>query len=75
MSLFGFYMIFGISTVVGEPHLSSFQITQIKGSTYADWVSGLGASLGPAAGILVVVSIIDYFVMNLSIRQRLCRER
>jgi len=55
---------FGISTVIGVPLLSSFQVTQIKGATYADWVSGLGASLGPAAGIFVVVSVIAYFMMK-----------
>ena len=65
MSLFAFYMIFfGISTVIGVPLLSSFQVTQIKGSTYADWVSGLGASLGPAAGIMIIVSTIAFFMMK-----------
>ncbi len=63
MTLFGLYMLFfGFSTIVGVPLLSSFQVTQIKGSTYGDWVSSLGASLGPAAGIFVIISIIVYFV-------------
>jgi len=65
MDIFGLYMIFfGISTVVGVPLLSSFQIATIKGSTYADWVSGLAASLGPAAGILITISIVAYFVIK-----------
>ena len=65
MNLFQLYMLFfGISTVIGVPLLSSFQVTQIKGSTWGDWVSGLGASLGPAAGICVVITIISYIIMK-----------
>ena len=65
MNLFQIYMLFfGISTVIGVPLLSSFQITQIKGSTWMDWVSGLGASLGPAAGIFVLITIISYLIMK-----------
>lgn len=65
MNLFQIYMIFfGCTTIIGVPLLSSFQVTQIKGSTWADWVSSLGASLGPAAGIFVVVCLIIFFVMK-----------
>ena len=65
MSLFQIYMLFfGVSTVIGVPLLSSFQVTQIKGSTWGDWVSGLGASLGPAAGIFIVITIISYILMK-----------
>ncbi len=65
MNLFQLYMLFfGVSTVIGVPLLSSFQVTQIKGSTWGDWVSGLGASLGPAAGICVVITIISYIIMK-----------
>ena len=65
MSLFQIYMLFfGVSTVIGVPLLSSFQVTQIKGSTWGDWVSGLGASLGPAAGIFVVITIVSYIMMK-----------
>ena len=35
MDIFGIYMIFlGISTIVGVPMLSSYQVVTIKGSTY-----------------------------------------
>ena len=65
MNLFQIYMLFfGVSTVIGVPLLSSFQVTQIKGSTWGDWVSSLGASLGPAAGIFVVITIISYILMK-----------
>ena len=65
MNLFQLYMMFfGISTVIGVPLLSSFQVTQIKGSTWGDWVSSLGASLGPAAGICVVITVISYIIMK-----------
>ena len=38
MNMFQIYMLFfGISTVIGVPLLSSFQVTQIKGSTWGDW--------------------------------------
>ena len=57
-------LFFGVSTVIGVPLLSSFQVTQIKGSTWGDWVTGLGASLGPAAGIFVVITIITYIMMK-----------
>ena len=61
MNLFSTYLLFfGLSTVVGVPLLSSFQVTQIKGSTWFDWVSNLGTTLGPAAGVFVLISIIVY---------------
>ena len=59
MNLFNIYLIFfSLSTVVGVPLLSSFQITQIKGSTWGDWASNLATTLGPAAGVFVLVFII-----------------
>ena len=61
MSLFGIFLLFfGMSTVIGVPLLSSFQVTQIKGSTWLDWLQHLSTSLGPAAGIFVLVSLIAY---------------
>ena len=65
MNIYGIFMLFfGLSTVIGVPLLSSFQVTQIKGSDYADWLSGLGATLGPAFLIVIIVSIIAYKVME-----------
>lgn len=65
MNLFGTYLLFfGLSTVVGVPLLSSFQVTQIKGSTWADWATHLGTTLGPAAGVLVLISIIVYKMLK-----------
>ena len=65
MDIFGIYMIFlGISTIVGVPMLSSYQVVTIKGSTYGDWLSGLGASLGPAAGIMIIISTVAYFILK-----------
>lgn len=65
MNLFGLYMVFfGLSTVIGVPLLSSFQVTQIKGSTFQDWSSSLVATLGPATGIFIVISIIAYFMLK-----------
>lgn len=65
MNLFGLYMLFfGLSTVIGVPLLSSFQVTQIKGSNFQDWLSTAPLSLGPAAGIFIIISIIVYFLMK-----------
>ena len=65
MNLFQIYMLFfGISTVIGVPLLSSFQITQIKGGTWSEWASSLGASLGPAAGVFIIVTIVSYLIMK-----------
>lgn len=65
MNLFQQFMIyFGMSTIIGVPLLSSFQVTQIKGSTWGDWISGIGGSLGPAAGIFIIISIATYFIMK-----------
>ena len=65
MNLFGTYLLFfGLSTVVGVPLLSSFQVTQIKGSTWADWATHLGTTLGPAAGVFVLISIIVYKMLK-----------
>lgn len=65
MNLFGLYMLFfGLSTIIGVPLLSSFQVTQIKGSGYDDWLSGLAATLGPATGIFIIISVIAYFLLK-----------
>ena len=65
MNLFGIYLLFfGLSTVIGVPLLSSFQVTQIKGSTWVDWVTHLGTSLGPAAGVFILISIIVYRMLK-----------
>ena len=65
MDIFGIYLVFfGFSTVVGVPLLSSFQVTQIKGSTVADWVSGLPVIMGSAILIFIVVSLIAYVIMK-----------
>ncbi len=65
MTLFQLFMFFfALSTVIGVPLLSSFQIVQIKGSNYSDWASSLGASLGPATGIFILISIVTYFMLK-----------
>ena len=65
MNLFGTYLLFfGLSTVIGVPLLSSFQVTQIKGSTWMDWVTHLGTSLGPAAGVFILISIIVWRMLK-----------
>lgn len=65
MNLFNIYLIFfSLSTVVGVPLLSSFQVTQIKGSTWGDWGSNLATTLGPAAGVFVLVSIIVFYMLK-----------
>ena len=65
MNLFGTYLIFfGLSTVVGVPLLSSFQVTQIKGSTWLDWGTHLGTTLGPAGGVFILISIIVYRMLK-----------
>ncbi len=65
MNLFASYMFFfGLSTVIGVPLLSSFQVTQIKGSTWEDWATHLGTTLGPAAGIFIIISIMVYFMLK-----------
>ena len=65
MNLFAIYLIFfSLSTVVGVPLLSSFQVTQIKGSTWGDWGSNLATTLGPAAGVFILISVIVYFMLK-----------
>ncbi len=65
MNLYGIYLLFfGLSTVIGVPLLSSFQVTQIKGSTWMDWASHLGTSLGPAAGVFILISLIVYRMLK-----------
>lgn len=53
-----FMFLFGISTVAGVPLLSSFQVTQIKGSTFSDWSSNLIPTLAPAFGLYILIVII-----------------
>ncbi len=65
MSLFGnFLLFFGLSTVIGVPLLSSFEVTQIKGSTWIDWSSNLVTTLGPAVGVFLIISVIVYFIQK-----------
>ncbi len=65
MSLFAIYLFFfGLSTVIGVPLLSSFQVTQIKGSTWTDWATHLGSTLGPATGIFIIISTIVFFMLK-----------
>ena len=65
MNLFQLYMLLiGISTIIGVPLLSSLQVTQIKGGEWIEWVGSLGATMGPATGISVVIAIIGYRVMK-----------
>ncbi len=65
MSLFLSYLVFfGLSTVIGVPLLSSFQVTQIKGSTWGDWISNVITTVIPAASAFVVISIIVYYMLK-----------
>ena len=65
MNLFSIYLLFfGISTVVGVPLLSSFQVTQIKGSTWLDWIQNIGSTLGSAGGAFILISILVYFMIK-----------
>lgn len=65
MNLFILFMVFfGLSTVIGVPLLSSFQVTQIKGSTWLDWYEHLGSTLIPAGSCFILISIITYFIMK-----------
>ncbi len=65
MNLFQLFMLFfGLSTIVAVPCLSSFQIVQIQGSTYGEWVKSLGASLGPALGIFILICIVTYILLK-----------
>ena len=57
-------LFFGCSTVIGVPLLSSFQVTQIKNSSWADWAGNLGTTLGPAAGIFVIICLITYSIIK-----------
>lgn len=65
MNLFQLYMLlFGISTIIGVPLLSSLQVTQIKGGKWSEWVGSLGVTIGPATGISIIISIVAYIVMK-----------
>ena len=65
MNLFSIYLLFfGISTIVGVPLLSSFQVTQIKGSTWLDWIQNIGTTLGSAGGAFILISILVYFMIK-----------
>ena len=65
MNLFSIYLLFfGISTIIGVPLLSSFQVTQIKGSTWLDWIQNIGSTLGSAGGAFILISILVYFMIK-----------
>ena len=65
MSLFGIYLLFfAISTLVGVPLLSSFQVTQIKGSTWLDWITNIGTTIGSSGGAFILISILVYFLIK-----------
>ena len=65
MNLFSIYLLFfGISTIIGVPLLSSFQVTQIKGSTWLDWIQNIGTTIGSAGGAFIVISILVYFMIK-----------
>ena len=65
MNLFSIYLLFfGISTIIGVPLLSSFQVTQIKGSTWLDWIQNIGTTLGSAGGAFILISVLVYFMIK-----------
>lgn len=65
MNLLGIFMLlFGLSTVLGVPILSLFQVTQVKGEDLAGWAKGLVPTFLPALGIFILVSIIAYFMIK-----------
>ena len=65
MNLFSIYLLFfGISTLVGVPLLSSFQVTQIKGSTWLDWITNIGTTIGSSGGAFILISILVYFLIK-----------
>ncbi len=65
MSIYTIYMVFfGFSTFVGVPLLSSFQVTQIKGSTYSDWLSSMPVTMGATLLIFIVVALIAYSIIK-----------
>ncbi len=69
MTIYTVFMVFfAFSTFVGVPLLSSFQVTQIKGSTYSDWLSSMPVTMGAAVFLFIVVSFIAYFMMKPLVR-------
>ena len=65
MNLLGIFMLlFGLSTVLGVPILSLFQVTQVKGEDLAGWAKGLVPTFLPALGIFILVSVIAYFMIK-----------
>lgn len=65
MNIFSLYSIFFcISTVIGIPLLSYLQIMQIKGSSFQEWISGIGTTLIPAAGLSVIIVVLVYSKMK-----------
>ena len=65
MNLFSTYLLFfGISTIVGVPLLSSFQVTQIKGDSWGYWITHVGSTLGSAGGAFIVISIVVYYMLK-----------
>ncbi|MBR1614483.1 MAG: hypothetical protein IJ673_03285, partial [Treponema sp.] len=65
MNIFALYSIFFcISTVIGIPLLSYLQIMQIKGSSFQEWISGIGTTLIPAAGLSIIIVALVYSKMK-----------
>ncbi len=61
---FSYLIIFGASTLIGVPLLSSFQVTQIHGSTWSYWVHTLGTILSPAVAAFVIIAVIVYYMLK-----------
>ena len=65
MTIYSVFMVFfAFSTFIGVPLLSSFQVTQIKGSTYSDWLSSMPVTLGATILIFIVVSLLAFVIMK-----------
>ncbi|MBR4630590.1 MAG: hypothetical protein IKO57_09135 [Treponema sp.] len=65
MNIFALYSIFFcIATVLGIPLLSYLQIMQIKGNSFQEWISGIGTTLIPAAGLAVIIVALVYSKMK-----------
>ncbi len=65
MNILTLYTIFfAISTVIGIPLLSYLQIMQIKGSTFQEWISGIGTTFIPSASLAVIIIALVYSKMK-----------
>lgn len=69
MNLFAiFLIIFGLSTIVGVPMISFFQVTQVKNGLFsagvADWSSNLVATFVPAATIVVIIVFVSWSIIK-----------